>query len=86
MALLCGMMRRRALQDGVIGIVQRYNEELKEKALWDVWLHRVYDQSYAEFAEGLDKEKDAPATEERVQEIVEDSKTILGMFVPAGVE
>lgn len=79
-------MRRRALQDGVIGIVQRHNAELKEKALWDVWLNRVYDQSYAEFAEGLDKEKDAPATEERVQEIVEDSQTILGMFVPAGAE
>lgn len=78
-----GMIRAGKLCDFVEELVKRHNDEQREKVIWEVWLHRVFDKSYPEFVEELEKGKEKPVSNEQVLEIVEDSKEILGMVVPA---
>lgn len=77
-----GMIRAGKLCDFVEGLVERYNDEQREKVIWEIWLHRVFDKSYPDFVEELGKEKEKPVSNEQVLEIVEDSKAILGMVIP----
>ena len=62
-------------------IIHMHNEENKEKTLWDVWLHRVYDKSFNDFVEGL--EGGAAPTQEDAANIVSESQSILDAFKPA---
>lgn len=77
-----GMIRAGKLCEFVEGLVKRYNDEQREKVIWEVWLHRVFDRSYPEFVEELEKGKEKPVSNEQVLEIVEDSKAILGTVIP----
>jgi len=61
-------------------IIRMHNEENKEKTLWDVWLHRVFDKSFNDFVEGLEG-RAAPA-EEDVANIVSETQSILDSFKP----
>ena len=59
--LMDGMLRTHRLTEFVNQFVETYNEEQKDKALWDIWLHRVFDKSYNEFVAGLEgRSKAAP--------------------------
>lgn len=80
--LMDGMIRAGKLCEFVEGLVKRYNDEQREKVIWEVWLHRVFDKSYPEFVEELEKGKEKPVSNEQVLEIVEDSKAILGTVIP----
>lgn len=77
-----GMIRAGKLREFVEGLVKRYSDEQREKVIWEIWLHRVFDKSFPEFVEELEKGKEKPVSNEQVLEIVEDSKAILGMVVP----
>lgn len=59
-------------------LIQMHNEESKDKALWEVWLHRVHDKSYADFAQSLEPRKEAP--QEEVANIVMDARNTLKAF------
>lgn len=76
------MIRAGKLCDFVEGLVKRYNDEQREKVIWEIWLHRVFDKSYPEFVEELEKGKEKPVSNEQVLEIVEDSKAILRTVIP----
>ena len=76
------MIRAGKLCEFVEGLVKRYNDEQREKVLWEIWLHRVFDKSYTDFVAALEKEKEPPVSTEQVLEIVEDSTAVLGMVVP----
>lgn len=78
-----GMIRAGRLCEFVEGLVKRYNDEQREKVLWEIWLHRIFDQSYTDFVNSLDPEKNAASTEEEIENIVSDSESILNAFLPA---
>lgn len=80
--LMDGMIRAGKLCEFVEGLVKRYNDEQREKVIWEVWLHRVFDKPFPEFVEELEKGKEKPVSNEQVLEIVEDSKSILGTVIP----
>jgi len=84
MPLLDGMISTGRLMEFVVGFVDTYNEEQKDKSLWEFWLHRVYDKSFEDFMEavnGSGHHAEAP-TQEDVKNIVSETKSILSNFVP----
>lgn len=85
MQLINGMIRTRRLFEFVDKLVEMHNEEEKDKTLWEVWLHRVYDKSYTEFMNALDDKQKAAPTQEEVTNIVEETKAMLNGFVPVEV-
>lgn len=78
-----GMIRAGKLCEFVEGLVKRYNDEQREKVIWEIWLHRVFDKSYPDFVNSIDPEKNAAPTQEEVQSIVAESESILNAFLPA---
>lgn len=83
MQLMDGMIQAGRFCEFVEEFVNKYNEEQREKVLWEVWLHRVFDKSYTDFVNGLDPETNAAPTQEKVEEIVLEAKSVLNAFVPA---
>lgn len=83
MVLLDQMIRTRRFEEFVLELVQMHNEEMEDKTLWDIWLHRIFDKGFDEFKKSLGgrNEKAAP-TQEEVKSIAMDSKNILAGFVP----
>lgn len=77
-----GMIRAGKLCDFVEGLVKRYNDEQREKVIWEIWLHRVFDKSFPDFVESLENQKQKAATQEEVQNILEESKNILSSVRP----
>ena len=84
--LVNGMMRTHRLYEFVNKMIELHNEEEKDKTLWDVWVHRVFDKSFPEFMEALECKKEAAPTQEEVRNIVLETKTMLNGFVPVEVE
>ena len=83
MVLLNQMIRTRRFEEFVLELVHIHNEEMEDKTLWDIWLHRIFDKGFDEFKKSLGgrNEKAAP-TQEEVKSIAMDSKSILAGFVP----
>lgn len=73
----------RRFEEFVRELVQMHNEELEDKQLWEIWLHRIFDKGFDEFKKSLGghNEKAAP-TQEEVKSIAMDSRNILAGFVP----
>lgn len=64
-------------------LVQMHNEEMEDKTLWDIWLHRIFDKGFDEFKKSLSStHKEAAPTQEEVKSIAMDSRNILAGFVP----
>lgn len=76
-----GMILAGKLCEFVEGLVKRYNDEQREKVIWEIWLHRVFDKSFQEFVDSLDGEPEQ-ATPEQVRQIVAQSQSILDGFRP----
>jgi hypothetical protein len=83
MVLLNQMIKTRRLEEFVLELVNIHNEEMEDKTLWEVWLHRIFDKGFAEFKEslGMGKETAAP-TQEEMRSTVQESFDILAGFVP----
>lgn len=64
-------------------LVEIQNEETEEQALWELWLHKDFAQSYAEFRESLEPGSAAEDSEEDLASIIQQSREILN-FVPPG--
>ena len=48
-------------------LVHIHNEEMEDKTLWDIWLHRIFDKGFDEFKKavsGKQTEQAAPTPEE----------------------
>ena len=84
MPLLEGMIGTGRFLEFVDAFVDTYNEEQEDKTLWELWLHRVFDKSFADFrasVNGFGHHAEAP-TQEDVKNIVSETKSILSNFVP----
>lgn len=83
MVILNQMIRTRRFEEFVRELVHIHNEEMEDKTLWDIWLHRIFDKGFDEFKNSLGghNEKAAPTPEE-MKSIAMDSKSILAGFVP----
>lgn len=82
MPLMNGMLRTGRIAEFVDEVINIHNEEYKEKAMWEVWLHRVFDKSFSEFTQALDDKKTAAPTQAEVTNIVLETKNMLNGFVP----
>ena len=67
------------LFDFVIEFFNIRNDEMT----WDVWLHKVYDQSFEEFKKSMNEiQENKEATKEQVETTIKGSKNILINFNP----
>lgn len=82
MELLNRMIAARRLEEFVNRLVMLHNEEQEDKTIWEVWLHRIFDKSFAEFKRSLKHNHTAAPTPEDIKSTVMDSKSILTAFVP----
>lgn len=83
MTLLNQMIATGRLEEFVDEFVRIRNEEQEDKAEWDVWLHRIFDKSFAEFRKSLQgNNKTAAPTPEEIKSIAMDSRNILAGFAP----
>lgn len=78
MELLQQMLQAGQLGEFIDELFQIRNEELQEKAMWEYYLHRVYDKSFEEFVRQINEPAAPEAIEnDRMVEIVKDSLDIL---------
>jgi hypothetical protein len=82
MGLMNRMIRMRRLEQFVMELVNIHNEEMEDKTLWDIWLHRIFDKGFDEFKKSISGETQAAPTPEEIKSIAMDSKNILAGFVP----
>ena len=83
MVLLNQMIRSRRLEEFVMELVNIHNEEMEDKTLWEVWLHRIFDKNFADFKASLGTGKETAApTQEEMRSTVQESLDILAGFVP----
>lgn len=82
MAMMNGMIKTRRFTEFVDEFLKLYTEDMKEKVLWELWLHRIFDKSYPEFVRSQDDKTAAPPTQEDTIGIVKESLAILNGFAP----
>ena len=71
------------LEEFVDRFITLYNEEMEDKTLWEIWLHRIHDKGFDEFKKSISgKPQTAAPTPEEIKSIAMDSKDILASFVP----
>lgn len=68
------------LSEFVNEVIDIHNEENEDKAMWEIWLHRVFDKSYAEFSESIKGNNTAAPTQEEKANIVAESINMLNGF------
>lgn len=82
MVLLDQMIRCKRLHEFVCEFVNIQNEELEEQTRWDFWLHKVFDQTFREFLDGVENaqsQAERPSDEE-LETTVRNSMEILNGF------
>lgn len=59
------------------------NEEMEEKTAWEVWLHKIFHQDWADFRASLNDKNstNAAPTHEQTADIVKQSMSIMGSFM-----
>ena len=82
MQLVSQMIRTRRLEEFVMQLVEMHNDEMEDKSLWEIWLHKIFDKSFADFRSEVTGEKKAAPTPEEIKSTVQDSMNILAGFVP----
>lgn len=82
MILLDAMVSSGRLEEFVNELIKTHNEELEDKSLWELWLHKVFDKGFDEFKNSLGgKHEKAAPTQEEIKSIAMDSMNILAGFV-----
>ena len=82
MQLVSQMIRTRRLEEFVMQLVEMHNDEMEDKSLWEIWLHKIFDKSFADFRNEVTGEKKAAPSAEEIKSTVKDSMNILAGFVP----
>ena len=82
MTLLNRMIRMRRFEEFVREFAVIHNEEMEDKTLWEIWLHRIFDKGFDEFKRSLGKNNEAAPTPEEIKNTVMESQNILTAFVP----
>lgn len=86
MKLLDVMIATKSLCEFVSQVIGIRNEEQEEKAIWEMWLHKGFDESFADFKARLTTgtNMNAPKKED-IEATVRESFSMLCGFVPEGV-
>lgn len=79
MMLLEQMVQTGRLTEFIHEFVDIKNEELMEKNIWELWLHKEFEGNpqYPEFRERFNKPANAPEEHEDYETIVKNSQEIL---------
>ena len=65
------------------GFIAAFAEQAKERNRWEYYLHKVWDQSYADFCDGLEQTKGLQTLSNTTLETtIQQSADILGHFRP----
>lgn len=82
MALLDRMIATKRLTEFIHEFLHIKNEEMEEKTMWELWLHRVHDMSFDEFVRKAKAAAAEPETleDETIESIIADSQNILNGF------
>lgn len=62
-------------------LIETHNEDIREKTLWEFYLHKVFDESYQDFKDSLPEEVSIPSDAE-LAETISCSADILNGFDP----
>lgn len=62
--------------------VDEFAEGESDRILWDIWVHRIFDKSFADFKKSLEPKEEI--SDEQVADIISDSMKALENFVPEG--
>ena len=57
------------------------NEEMVEKAEWEVWLHKVWNMDWPEFHKTRNENSTNAAPTQKPEDIVKQSMSIMGSFM-----
>ena len=78
-----GMIRTGRFCFFVRSLLQEIHDETEEKTLWEFYLHRVFDGSFADFRAGIENDKQHQSMSEKAMETtVKHSMNILQNFSP----
>lgn len=62
-------------------VLEFVNEE-NERQIWEVWLHKVFDKSFADFRNSVMQTQPNQMDNEQLETTVMNSKSILNGFIP----
>lgn len=82
-----GMIQTGRFNEFVDNLIQAHNDELEEKTMWDVWLHKIWEGGFDEFKESVKSDmKNQNMSARTIEATVQDSLDILKNFSPEGGE
>lgn len=82
MVLLDKMIQGQRFHEFVCEFVSIQNEELEDQTKWEFWLHKVFDQTFREFLDGINNtnsQTKRPSNED-LETTVKESMEILNGF------
>ena len=82
MPLITQMIRMRRFEEFVTQLVEMNNDEMEDKSLWEVWLHKIFDKTFSEFRSEITGENTAAPTQKEMESTVTESFDLLAGFVP----
>lgn len=82
MVILDKMIQGKRLHEFVCEFVNIHNSELEDQTKWEFWLHKVFDQTFKEFLEGINSANSQAERPDNAElgTIVKNSMEILNGF------
>lgn len=85
--LIDGMIQTGRFAEWVNKFVDTINSEREEQTLWDYWLHKDWENSFADFKSELETDKaNQNMSEQAMETTIQNSLDILKDFNPTGGE
>ncbi|MBD9221168.1 MAG: hypothetical protein EGQ46_03205 [Clostridiales bacterium] len=82
MTLLNMMIRTGRLSEFISEVVVMHNEEVEEQTLWECWLHKNFEQSFADYRETIRLNSAQETGKEDLADIIKQSQKILSFEPP----
>ena len=76
------MISSKRLTEFVHEVLRFHNDETEEKTMWEFWLHKVHELSFADFVKKMKTQTAEPETipDEQLEQITKESMEILNGF------
>lgn len=76
------MISSKRLSEFVHEVLRIRNEETEEKTMWEFWLHKVHEKSFADFVKQMKTQTAEPETipDAQLEQITKESMEILNGF------
>lgn len=75
------MIRTERLSEFISEVVIMRNEEVEDQTLWECWLHKDFEQSFANYRESAKQNAPQEESEERLADIIKQSQEILSLEI-----